>query len=245
MSRKVYGFCDAGCKYPVPTKEEFNELNNKLSGNINIVDTVARNAARDINELEEIILDINDELTNNFCELVEKNFPSTHCVYSSYDPGNIGLKLPSSFVGFKGDTQPSGWAGKLDIEYTLPRMQAGTHVESGTYNIEVPFSALWFNKSTDGSPFDGTQVFTSYTEFLTDSKCKYSLGRTSDGSDFELEAYLMVKFKLNLDELGNFWMTDLKIFIMDSAGIKELESSTGTYHYIGLTAEISNINFFK
>lgn len=256
MSRKIYGFCEAGCKYEVPPKDKFDEVYEKVT-NVDDVPTQGSSkfvtsgvtkqyVDRVINEaeteLETILRDNFDRYTSSTLNDGDYTY-----IYDSANPGNIGFKLPTAFDTFRGGNgyMVSGWSGNLIIEYTLNRTHAGTIVDTSGDSIEIPFGKLWGRRVPVTSPFGGNTIYSSYEEVMTSKKYVYSALRINDGEDVNQEAYFTIKFKINIDNNGWIYLSDLKIFCHLDTGIKELEALEGTYHYTGLTVEIDYINFFK
>lgn len=227
MSRNVYGFCDAGCKYPVVDKEEFDALDNRLSRELALNKTNTQKAQQDATTALDVAN--NNSKRYNGSDLGNDDVDAPY-VYGAANPGNIGFKLPSSFDVFKGSTQPSGWSGELEIVYTIQNSEE-------EYTLSIPFSGLWYKKSAPPSPFGGNNIWTSYGNFVTPDEHTYSHTVTSTMDYYSSEQFT-IYFELNLDNNGWFWLSNLKIKYQVSTELTDL-------NYTGLTIKVKNLNFFK
>lgn len=250
---RVYGFCNAGCKWEVPHKDELNEVleisnsaltkaNEALTNEngaleiANTASTKANNAAAASEEAKALANNNNKAYNGNALGNDDVDAPY---VYGSANPGKIGFKLPSSFNGFKGNTQPLGWSGELEIVYTI---QVTYPDNSGTpyneeYTLSVPFNGLWFKKSAPPSPFGGNNIWTSFGNFVTPDNYVYEHWINAS-TDKSLSSQFTIYFELNLDNNDWFWLSNLKIKYSISTELKDL-------NYTGLTIKVKNLNFFK
>ena len=205
MSKKIYGFCEAGCKYEVPGKEEValkEEVVNKK-------------------ELENY-----SKLADRIVTIPTSKLQTDTDIWNNGDP--VFLNIDSASLKGKSISQSIGISGRLEIEigYYYHEIAMGTPLAYTTESIEdVPFDLLWYMGGNDKrgrisyTKFIGANIFkididlafitntlyiynlsvgefNAMTNGTTTSSSKYTDGKKT--GDFETEPIAYVpKIKLN------------------------------------------------